>query len=76
MITPTPEVTRVQEGIIMAKVYDWELKKARKEGNGRLKDWIWLAVSCGQPIPGCISVEACRAVLRERGDDDRGYHNT
>ncbi|MBO6268602.1 MAG: hypothetical protein J6N19_05600 [Clostridium sp.] len=60
----------------MAKVYDWELEKVRKESTTRLKDWIWLAVSCGQPLPGCISVEACREVLRERGDDGRGYHNT
>lgn len=59
----------------MAKVYEWELEKARKEGNVRLKNWIWMAAS-GQPIPGNISVEACRMVLRERGDDDRGYHNT
>lgn len=60
----------------MTKVYDWEIRKAAKESSNRLKNWIWLAVSCGQPIPGCISVEACRCVLRDRGEDGKGYHNT
>lgn len=60
----------------MTKVYDWEIKKAAKESSNRLKNWIWAAVSAGQPIPGCISVEACRHVLRERGEDGKGYHNT
>lgn len=57
-------------------VYTWELEKARKESTTRLKDWIWLAVNCGQPIPGCLSVESLRAVLRERGEDGKGFHNT
>lgn len=39
-------------------------------------NWIWLAVNTGQPIPGCITVEAIRCVLRERGEDGSGYHNT
>ena len=41
-----------------------------------LRNWIWLAVNTGQPIPGCITVEAIRCVLRERGEDGSGYHNT
>ena len=57
------------------QVYDWEIAKARKEGSDRLKNWIWMA-STGQPLPGCISVEACRYVLRERGESGVGHHNT
>lgn len=57
-------------------VYNWELEKARKEDNNTLKNWIWMAVSAGQPVPGCMSVESLRAVLRERGEDGKGYHNT
>lgn len=57
-------------------IYAWELKEARKKSTGWLKNWIWLAVANGQPIPGCLSVESLREALRERGEDDRGYHNT
>ena len=60
----------------MTNIYDWEIKEASAQTSGRLKDWIFLAVACGQPIPGCISVEACRYVLRKRGEDGKGYHNT
>lgn len=57
-------------------VYAWELKIARTWTTSELKDWIWMSVANGQPIPGCLSVESLREVLRERGEDDRGYHNT
>lgn len=57
-------------------IYSWEIEKAEKESNNKLKNWIWLEISCNQPIPGCISVDACRYVLRKRGEDGRGYHNT
>lgn len=56
-------------------VHEWELKKARTWTTTELKDWIWLA-SNGQLIPGCISVEALRKVLVERGEDGKGYHNS
>lgn len=56
-------------------VYKWELEYARKQSNNTLKNWIWAMVNNGQPIPGCISVESCRVVLIERGEDDKGYHN-
>ena len=54
----------------------WELDKARKHDNKTLKNWIWAAVSAGQPVPGCMSVDALRSVLIERGEDGKGYHNT
>ena len=57
-------------------MYDWELMKARKQSTTTLKNWIWEAVSVGQPIPGCLSVVCLRAVLIERGEDGKGYHNT
>lgn len=56
-------------------VHEWELEKARKWTTTELKNWIWLAAS-GYPIPGCISVEALRKVLIERGEDGKGYHNS
>ena len=57
-------------------VYEWELNMARQKTTRWLKDWIWIAVTTGQPIPGCLSVEALRAVLVERGEDGKGYHET
>ena len=54
----------------------WMLEKARKEDTNTLRNWIWSAVSQDQPIPGCLSVESLRYVLRERGEDGSGYHNT
>lgn len=57
-------------------IYTWMIEKARKESTNTLRNWIWSAVSQGQPIPGCLSVESLRYALRERGEDDRGYHNT
>lgn len=53
----------------------WMIEKARKMDNNELKNWIWMAAS-GQPIPGCLEVEALRIVLIERGEDGKGYHNT
>ena len=55
---------------------EWMIEKARKESTNTLKNWIWSAVSQGQPIPGCLSVESLRYVLIERGEDGKGYHNT
>lgn len=54
----------------------WMIEEARKQSTNTLKNWIWAAVSAGQPIPGCLSVESLRAVLLERGEDGKGYHNT
>ena len=57
-------------------IYEWERLKARQQDSGTLKNWIWGAVSCGQPVPGCMSVDALRMVLLERGEDGSGYHGT
>ena len=46
-------------------VYNLEIEKARKEDNMTLKNYIWMDGN-GQPIPGCISADACRFVLEER----------
>ena len=56
-------------------VAQWMIEKARKKDSDWLKDWIWMAVR-GEPIPGCLDVEALRKVLIERGEDGKGYHNT
>lgn len=57
-------------------VRGWMIEEARKEDTNRLKNWIWMAVRTGQPIPGNLTVESLRYVLRERGEDGKGYHNT
>ena len=57
-------------------VYQWELEKIQDWTINEIKNWIWLAVSVGQPIPGCISVEALRMELARRGEKPEGYHNT
>jgi len=55
---------------------NWMIEKARQETSNTLKNWIWASVNNGQPIPGCILIDACRAVLIERGESGRGWHNT
>ena len=57
-------------------VTPWMLERARMESTSTLRNWIWLAVNTGQPIPGNLTVESLRYVLRERGEDGKGYHNT
>lgn len=59
----------------MNMVEKWELEKARTKTTEWLKNYIWMD-SFGQPIPGCLSVDALRAVLIERGEDGKGYHDT
>ena len=54
----------------------YEMEKARKATTNEIRNWIWMAVSAGQPIPGSLDVETLRAVLIERGEDPHGYHNT
>lgn len=57
-------------------VYEWELEKVKNWETSKIKNCIWSAVDCGQPIPGCVSVEALMAELINRGEEPVGYHNT
>ena len=45
-------------------VEEWELDLIKGWSTSTIKDYIWLAVDCGQPVPGCVSVEALRTELR------------
>ena len=56
-------------------VYSWEIEKVKNWSTNEIKNSIWLAVKCGQPIPGCVSVEALRHELSRRGEKPQGYHN-
>lgn len=53
----------------------WELDMAKGWSTNTIKNYIWMA-SFGQPVPGCVSVEAMRAELMNRGEEPIGYHNT
>lgn len=53
----------------------WEIDKAKGWSTNTIKNYIWMA-SFGQPIPGCVSVEALREELMRRGEDPVGYHNS
>lgn len=54
----------------------WEINKVKSWSTSEIKNRIWMAVECGQPIPGCVSVEALRMELTNRGEQPAGYHNT
>lgn len=53
-------------------VYEWELKKIKDWSTNTIKNYIWL----GDPIPGCVSVEALRYELVRRGEPPIGYRNS
>ena len=53
----------------------WEIEKAMQSDTNALRNQIW-AASNGQPVPGSISVEACRFVLALRGEEPIGFHDT
>lgn len=57
-------------------VYSWELEKIKDWTVNKIKNEIWKQVSCGQPIPECVSVEALRLELERRGKVPTGFHNT
>ncbi len=57
-------------------VYQWEMEKIKDWSTDEIKNSIWAAVSAGQPVPGCVSVEALREELIRRGEEPKGYHNT
>jgi hypothetical protein len=55
-------------------VHQWELDLVSKWETEAIRDRIWLATGTGQPIPGCVSVEALRVELTRRGEPPIGYH--
>lgn len=55
---------------------DWEFNIIKDWSVTELKNRIWMAVSHGSPVPGCVSVEAMRTELFCRGESPTGYHNT
>lgn len=57
-------------------VYAWELEALKNWTVSQIRNRIWMAVDSGQPVPGCISVEALRKELLNRGLEPVGYHNT
>lgn len=57
-------------------VYEWEMERIRDWTTEQIKNRIWGEVSSGQPVPGCVSVEALRLELARRGEEPVGYHNT
>lgn len=57
-------------------VYEWELEKVKDWTLNEIRNRIWAAVNCGQPVPGNVSVEALRMELVKRGEEPIGYHNT
>ena len=55
--------------------FEWELQKIRTWTTEEIRNRIWANVSHGQPIPGCISIDALRAELIRRNEDPVGFHN-
>ena len=55
-------------------VYQWELDYIKKWSLNDIRNHIWMAKECGQPIPGCVSEEALRIELIIRGETPNGYH--
>ena len=44
-------------------VYQWELEEIQNWTTNEIKNCIWAAADCGQPVPGCVSIEALRMEL-------------
>lgn len=57
-------------------IYKWEIDLVKHWTTNEIKNRIWMTIANNQPTPGQVSVEAMRYVLRERGEDGKGYHNT
>ena len=57
-------------------ISQWEAEKIKDWSTNTIKNYIWMAVNCDQPISGCVSVEALRTELERRGEEPKGYHNT
>ena len=54
----------------------YNFDKADKLSTEEIKNYIWFAVGCGQPIPGCLNLRCLRDALVRRREDPHGYHNT
>ena len=57
-------------------MYQWEMEKVKDWTTNEIKNHIWAAIECDQPITGCVSVEALRVELIRREEEPKGYHNT
>lgn len=57
-------------------IHTWELEKIRDWTVDQIRNRIWMAVDCGQSVPGSVSVDALRTELIHRGEAPIGYHNT
>ncbi len=57
-------------------IHEWEFEHIKDWTVNEIKNHIWAAVDCGQPVPGYVSVEALRAELVRRGEEPVGHHNT
>ena len=57
-------------------IYQWELDKIKNWTTNEIKNSIWSSVDCGQPIQGCVSIDALRKELVNRGKEPIGYHDT
>ena len=57
-------------------IAQWEMEKIKNWSTNTIKNYIWMAVDCEQPIPGCVSIEALRMELKRRDEEPKGYHNT
>lgn len=56
--------------------YQWEMEKVKDWSTDQIRNRIYMEVSLGQPVPGCVSVDALRIELKNRGLDPVGFHNT
>lgn len=48
----------------------------RKLETDTIRNYIWLRVSCGQPVPANLSLNCLRNELIRRGERPFGYHDT
>ena len=55
-------------------VHLWELDVVKNWTLDEIRNQIWMAEELGQPIPGCVSVEALRVELLRRNEEPCGFH--
>lgn len=54
----------------------YDIDKALKLDAMQIKNRIWRRVSCGQPVPGNLSLACLRDALRRMGEEPFGCHET